>query len=112
MQGDMVTLIRRVDKNWYEGRIGNRQGIFPVSYVEPQREPDTPMMTPMSSHAPTPVPGSCIIHNNWPFFSLKKEKFDKIFVRAIGQNWENFIQQKKTNFNQSLIFITVDAIYY
>ncbi|KAJ1215489.1 hypothetical protein NDU88_003097 [Pleurodeles waltl] len=35
-KGDRVTLLKQVDKNWYEGRIAatNRQGIFPVSYVE------------------------------------------------------------------------------
>ena len=32
--GDLVTLLRRVDNNWYEGRLGNRTGIFPTTYVE------------------------------------------------------------------------------
>ncbi|XP_058833477.1 uncharacterized protein LOC131691248 isoform X5 [Topomyia yanbarensis] len=34
MKGELVTLTRRVDDNWFEGRIGNKKGIFPVSYVE------------------------------------------------------------------------------
>ncbi|NXD06815.1 SRBS2 protein, partial [Nothocercus nigrocapillus] len=35
-KGDRIILLKRVDQNWYEGRIpgANRQGIFPVSYVE------------------------------------------------------------------------------
>ncbi|XP_047571179.1 sorbin and SH3 domain-containing protein 2 isoform X5 [Lutra lutra] len=35
-KGDRVILLKRVDQNWYEGRIPgtSRQGIFPVSYVE------------------------------------------------------------------------------
>ncbi|XP_063258166.1 sorbin and SH3 domain-containing protein 2 isoform X5 [Prinia subflava] len=35
-KGDRVILLKRVDQNWYEGRIPgtNKQGIFPVSYVE------------------------------------------------------------------------------
>ncbi|XP_053258411.1 sorbin and SH3 domain-containing protein 2 isoform X13 [Podarcis raffonei] len=35
-KGDRVILLRRVDQNWYEGKLPgtNRQGIFPVSYVE------------------------------------------------------------------------------
>ncbi|XP_032959856.1 sorbin and SH3 domain-containing protein 2 isoform X5 [Rhinolophus ferrumequinum] len=35
-KGDRVILLKRVDQNWYEGKISgtNRQGIFPVSYVE------------------------------------------------------------------------------
>ncbi|XP_039446084.1 uncharacterized protein LOC120425567 isoform X3 [Culex pipiens pallens] len=34
LKGELVTLTRRVDDNWFEGRIGNKKGIFPVSYVE------------------------------------------------------------------------------
>ncbi|XP_068145861.1 uncharacterized protein CAP isoform X2 [Drosophila tropicalis] len=33
-KGELVTLTRRVDGNWFEGKIANRKGIFPVSYVE------------------------------------------------------------------------------
>ncbi|KAL7051993.1 hypothetical protein ACKWTF_004717 [Chironomus riparius] len=33
-KGELVSLTRRVDPNWFEGRIGNRKGIFPVSYVD------------------------------------------------------------------------------
>ncbi|XP_073813345.1 cbl-associated protein isoform X29 [Musca autumnalis] len=33
-KGELVALTRRVDDNWFEGRIANRKGIFPVSYVE------------------------------------------------------------------------------
>ena len=32
--GETVTLTRRIDKNWYEGKIGSRKGILPVSYVD------------------------------------------------------------------------------
>ena len=35
----MITLTRRVDENWYEGRIANRKGIFPVTYVDTLVEP-------------------------------------------------------------------------
>ncbi|XP_057286273.1 sorbin and SH3 domain-containing protein 1 isoform X21 [Pezoporus wallicus] len=40
-KGERITLIRRVDENWYEGRISgtNRQGIFPVTYVEVLKRP-------------------------------------------------------------------------
>lgn len=35
-KGDRLILLKRVDQNWYEGKVPgtNRQGIFPVSYVE------------------------------------------------------------------------------
>jgi hypothetical protein len=58
-KGDTVFLIRRVDENWYEGRLSSgRQGIFPVSYVDVGREPDTPLMTPIPSYTNTPMTGS------------------------------------------------------
>jgi len=39
VKGEMVTLTRRIDRNWFDGRIGNRKGIFPVSYVDVICEP-------------------------------------------------------------------------
>uniref|UniRef100_A0A3B3CD16 Sorbin and SH3 domain containing 1 n=1 Tax=Oryzias melastigma TaxID=30732 RepID=A0A3B3CD16_ORYME len=40
-KGERITLIRRVDENWYEGKISgtNRQGIFPVTYVDVNKRP-------------------------------------------------------------------------
>nr|XP_025033661.1 sorbin and SH3 domain-containing protein 1 isoform X8 [Pelodiscus sinensis] len=40
-KGERITLIRRVDENWYEGKISgtNRQGIFPVTYVDVLKRP-------------------------------------------------------------------------
>ncbi|XP_051897710.1 sorbin and SH3 domain-containing protein 1 isoform X33 [Pristis pectinata] len=40
-KGERVTLVRRVDENWFEGKISgtNRQGIFPVTYVEVIKRP-------------------------------------------------------------------------
>ncbi|KAJ3610614.1 hypothetical protein NHX12_022706 [Muraenolepis orangiensis] len=40
-KGERITLIRRVDENWYEGKVAgtNRQGIFPVTYIEVQKRP-------------------------------------------------------------------------
>ncbi|XP_051170805.1 uncharacterized protein LOC127287754 [Leptopilina boulardi] len=55
-KGELVVLTRRVDENWYEGRIGNRKGIFPISYVdviiEPGHRPETPVQSkPIASPA-------------------------------------------------------------
>jgi len=54
-------VIRQLDDNWLEGRIGHRQGIFPFNYVDIINEPDTPLMTPQltprSSYACTPRTG-------------------------------------------------------
>lgn len=34
LKGDVITVIRRVDENWAEGKLGDRIGIFPISFVE------------------------------------------------------------------------------
>ena len=34
-----MTLLRRLDENWYEGRLNHLEGIFPAAYVETLREP-------------------------------------------------------------------------
>ncbi|KAK7111251.1 hypothetical protein V1264_010918 [Littorina saxatilis] len=57
-KGEFVVLLRHVDDNWYEGRIGNRQGIFPISYVEVTRQPSTPLITPAPSVITTPMTGT------------------------------------------------------
>ncbi|KAJ8271756.1 hypothetical protein COCON_G00106150 [Conger conger] len=65
-KGERVVLLRQVDQNWYEGKIAetNKQGIFPVSYVDitkrspakspgPYRESPSPQgHTPKSSRRP------------------------------------------------------------
>ncbi|XP_076315382.1 E3 ubiquitin-protein ligase SH3RF1-like [Tachypleus tridentatus] len=33
-KGEIITVIRRVDENWAEGKLGDRIGIFPISFVE------------------------------------------------------------------------------
>lgn len=57
-KGDIVTLLRSVDENWYEGRVGNKQGIFPRSYVEVIFDPSTPLVTPAPSVITTPMTGT------------------------------------------------------
>ncbi|KRT85070.1 SH3 domain-containing protein, partial [Oryctes borbonicus] len=51
-KGELVVITRRVDDNWFEGKIGGRKGIFPVSYVEVLIDPSEP---PQST-TPTPKP--------------------------------------------------------
>lgn len=33
-EGEIIQLIRQVDENWYEGRLKDKEGFFPVNYVE------------------------------------------------------------------------------
>lgn len=63
VQGDILRLIRRVDSNWYEGRVQpangrtiGQRGLFPVNYVQTLVEPQSAPTTPVSSLAPSPVP--------------------------------------------------------
>jgi len=58
IKGEIVVLTRRVDANWYEGRIGSRKGIFPATYVDVLQEPGesrglspTPIIKPVASPA-------------------------------------------------------------
>uniref|UniRef100_UPI00358EB9A0 endophilin-A3-like isoform X1 n=1 Tax=Myxine glutinosa TaxID=7769 RepID=UPI00358EB9A0 len=33
-EDDVITLIRKVDENWFEGSLGGQKGLFPCNYVE------------------------------------------------------------------------------
>ena len=33
-KGEIITLLKRVDENWYEGLCNDRQGFLPANYVE------------------------------------------------------------------------------
>ncbi|XP_045105193.1 sorbin and SH3 domain-containing protein 1-like [Portunus trituberculatus] len=64
-KGELVILTRRIDENWYEGRMGNRKGIFPVSFVKTMIEPgpDT-YSTPSSLPVPLPaLPAPNLLYN-------------------------------------------------
>ncbi|XP_075216819.1 uncharacterized protein LOC142322063 isoform X3 [Lycorma delicatula] len=52
VKGELVVLTRRVDDNWFEGKIGNRKGIFPVSYVEVLVEPGDRTVSPVRPTTP------------------------------------------------------------
>uniref|UniRef100_A0A8V0ZDP1 Sorbin and SH3 domain containing 1 n=1 Tax=Gallus gallus TaxID=9031 RepID=A0A8V0ZDP1_CHICK len=78
-KGERITLIRRVDENWYEGRISgtSRQGIFPVTYVEVLKRPvvknaidypDPPVsLSPNRSMTASPQsPSSELLHTPTP----------------------------------------------
>ena len=54
----MVTLTRRIDRNWFDGRIGNRKGIFPVSYVDVICEPGSTRGESIESEKMLDISGS------------------------------------------------------
>lgn len=64
-KGELVALTRRVDPNWYEGRIGSKKGIFPVTYVDvltdigaddAENVTQTTVTTVTKQLAPSPIP--------------------------------------------------------
>lgn len=59
-KGELVVLTRRVDDNWFEGRVGARRGIFPVSYVDVLIDPGTEGVkeTPLLSSKPVASPAA------------------------------------------------------
>ena len=57
-KGELVVITRRVDDNWFEGRIGGRKGIFPVSYVEVLIDPGTPPPPTSISSKPVASPAA------------------------------------------------------
>ncbi|XP_054262835.1 uncharacterized protein LOC128986471 isoform X3 [Macrosteles quadrilineatus] len=63
VKGELIVLTRRVDNNWFEGRIGTRKGIFPVSYVEVLVEPGERAMSPVRVNTPTKPVASPAAHS-------------------------------------------------
>ena len=33
-EGDKITLLARIDDNWFEGSVHGKTGLFPVTYVK------------------------------------------------------------------------------
>ncbi|XP_075971628.1 uncharacterized protein LOC142973624 isoform X3 [Anticarsia gemmatalis] len=60
-KGEVVVLTRRIDQNWWEGRNGNKTGIFPDSYVTVLQEPSPSKPEPqpiLSSDKPVASPAA------------------------------------------------------
>ncbi|KAJ8383110.1 hypothetical protein SKAU_G00038880 [Synaphobranchus kaupii] len=69
-KGERVVLLRQVDQNWYEGKVleTNKQGIFPVSYVDIIKK--SPTKSP-SLHTEPPLPHS---HSSDRIHSSKSQR--------------------------------------
>ena len=53
LQGDMITILKRVDDNWYEGELNDQIGIFPTNYIEVIQEPMVVELEPKSETKPS-----------------------------------------------------------
>ena len=55
--GDEIVLLKRIDDEWYMGRLGDQEGMFPVKFVEviedlpKDKEPETKVSLKMSLKA-------------------------------------------------------------
>ncbi|RMC11632.1 hypothetical protein DUI87_11753 [Hirundo rustica rustica] len=95
-KGERITLIRRVDENWYEGRISgtSRQGIFPVTYVEVLKRPvvknaidypDPPVsLSPSRSVTASPQLLQCMFPEEQALLMLE---LDKVKVHCSSEFW-------------------------
>ncbi|XP_030224322.1 uncharacterized protein LOC115552399 isoform X2 [Gadus morhua] len=83
-KGDVVTITRLVDSNWYEGQLRRAVGIFPVSYVQkicsqPRRPP--PPSTPSRSS----VLGEAVVRFNFTADTPVELSLRKREVAVIGK---------------------------
>ncbi|XP_067423185.1 E3 ubiquitin-protein ligase SH3RF2 [Emydura macquarii macquarii] len=51
-KGDIITVISRVDENWAEGKLGDKIGIFPILFVEPNMTARQLLQTKKSHRSP------------------------------------------------------------
>jgi len=56
-KGDMITILKQVDDNWFEGEHNDHIGIFPTNYIEVIREPMVVELEPVSKKETTPSKG-------------------------------------------------------
>lgn len=63
-KGELVVLTRKVDDNWFEGKIGGRKGIFPVSYVEVLIDPSEPPSPSNTKPVASPAAHSLLLNGS------------------------------------------------
>jgi hypothetical protein len=66
LKGESVVLTRRIDKNWFEGRVGSRKGILPVAYVDILTEPGEGTLPPPTKPAAAPAAHSILKNGSLP----------------------------------------------
>jgi len=66
LKGENVVLTRRIDKNWFEGRVGSRKGILPMAYVDILTEPGEGTLPPPTKPAAAPAAHSILKNGSLP----------------------------------------------
>lgn len=49
-EGEVITLLERIDDDWMRGETSGQEGIFPMTFVEPYRVPSTVSLSNTSGH--------------------------------------------------------------
>ncbi|KAI1238344.1 hypothetical protein IHE44_0013068 [Lamprotornis superbus] len=93
-KGDRVILLKRVDQNWYEGKIPgtNKQGIFPVSYVEVIKKNPSKSV---DDYPDPPIPQS---YSSDRIHQLSSTKRQAKFGQKSQANREEFIWESQQEF--------------
>ncbi|XP_046392306.1 uncharacterized protein LOC124160493 [Ischnura elegans] len=113
IKGELVVLTRQVDNNWFEGRIGNRRGIFPISYVEVLVEPGERPVTPSSKSATmksltSPVSSSLLLNGSSVLSNAAHSQQQPYHQQYLGKQQKqyqapaSYSSQKTTTFTSSL----------
>ena len=55
VKGDVINVIRRVDDNWAEGKLGDRIGIFPIKFVDMNPTARNLMKLPSNNTGPSRI---------------------------------------------------------
>ncbi|XP_072262952.1 sorbin and SH3 domain-containing protein 2 [Pyxicephalus adspersus] len=90
-KGDTVYILRKIDKNWYEGEHHGRVGIFPISYVE--KISQTEKAQPVRPPPPAQVReiGEAVAKYNFTAdtnVELTLKKGDRVMIlKKVDQNW-------------------------
>lgn len=100
-KGELVVITRKVDTNWYEGKIGGRKGIFPVAYVEVLIDPSDPPQTSAKPVA-SPAAHSLLLNGS----SGGKESMGTHSYTPVFQN-----QQLTTSYHAKPVQITGSGTY-
>ncbi|XP_063314185.1 sorbin and SH3 domain-containing protein 2 isoform X15 [Pelobates fuscus] len=90
-KGDAVYVLRKIDKNWYEGEHHGRIGIFPISYVE--KISPTEKAQPVRPPPPAQIReiGEAVAKYNFTAdtnVELSLKKGDRVMIlKKVDQNW-------------------------
>ncbi|XP_071954330.1 uncharacterized protein [Antedon mediterranea] len=95
-KGDYINLTKKVDNNWWEGRIGNKIGIFPASYVEVIKEPQGNVQPKSPVSRTTPSPNRTSPYQSTSSTPYRRTSPQSQQMRVQQENPKSFQKQHQT----------------